>query len=51
MSFCIFEITLLIFVILDVQCYALAKYPERMKWWAKLPGGGIAALKIYGREK
>lgn len=43
-------IAILIYLSLDVYCYIKAKYPERTKWFYKLPGGGIIAFIILGED-
>jgi len=43
-----------ILCVIDVLLYRDAPYPERTKWYYKLPGGGIVAyfkLKNKGRHE
>lgn len=38
------------FIVVDCVAYGKAKYPHRtLSWIYKLPGGGFAALRTYGR--
>lgn len=47
----VFTIALCVFVgIVDPVIYGTAKHPDRCKWWAYLPGGGVAARVIYGPD-